>query len=128
MSNAETTVPKQRIGTPFPKGVSGNPAGRPKGSRHKLNEDFLARFAADFALHGEAVISKVREEQPAVWLKIAADLLPKHAELDVNVSVVTETRHTLEAFRTLIDLVGADPELGMQRLKKLAPRISYNGG
>jgi uncharacterized protein YeaO (DUF488 family) len=32
-NNAETSAGKERvIGRPFPKGVSGNPAGRPKGS------------------------------------------------------------------------------------------------
>ena len=36
--SAETTVPKQR-GRPFPKGVSGNPAGRPLGSKN-FSTDF----------------------------------------------------------------------------------------
>jgi hypothetical protein len=30
------------IGRPFRPGQSGNPRGRPKGSRHKLSEQFLA--------------------------------------------------------------------------------------
>lgn len=34
MADAETTRPKQR-GRPWPKGQSGNPAGRPPGSRHE---------------------------------------------------------------------------------------------
>ena len=34
-AGAETTPRKQR-GRPFPKGTSGNPHGRPKGSRHKI--------------------------------------------------------------------------------------------
>jgi hypothetical protein len=129
MSIAENTVPKQRIvGRPFLPGQSGNPAGKPKGSRHKLNEDFLSKFAADFALHGEEVIAKVREEQPAIWLKIAADLLPRQTTLDakLDVSVVTETTNTLEAFRTLLELTGADPQAGMRRLKRIAPQIEYH--
>ncbi len=34
MDDAETTAPKQR-GRPWPKGASGNPAGRPPGARHE---------------------------------------------------------------------------------------------
>jgi Family of unknown function (DUF5681) len=41
-------------------GQSGNPAGRPKGARNKLSEDFLNAFAQDFEQHGAAVIEKVR--------------------------------------------------------------------
>jgi hypothetical protein len=32
--SGETTAAQQRRGRPFPKGVSGNPAGRPPGARH----------------------------------------------------------------------------------------------
>lgn len=38
VKNAELTAPKQQnrvVGKPFPKGVSGNPKGRPKGSGYK---------------------------------------------------------------------------------------------
>jgi hypothetical protein len=33
--SGETTAGQQRRGRPFPKGASGNPAGRPPGARHK---------------------------------------------------------------------------------------------
>jgi hypothetical protein len=46
---AETTTKKQR-GRPFKKGQSGNPDGRPKGSRHK------ATLAAEALLDGEAEV------------------------------------------------------------------------
>ncbi|HET7447926.1 MAG TPA: DUF5681 domain-containing protein [Methyloceanibacter sp.] len=35
LSPAEKTEEKQQIGRPFEPGQSGNPAGRPKGSRNK---------------------------------------------------------------------------------------------
>ena len=44
-------------------GQSGNPAGRPKGSRNKHSENFLNAFAQDFEQHGRAVIEKVRKER-----------------------------------------------------------------
>ena len=97
--------------------------GRPKGSRNRHSENFLAAFASDFEKHGPAVIAKVREEQPSVYLRIAADLLPREATLDVNVDILHDVTSTLEAYRTLADVVGADPRLGLRRLKRLAPGI-----
>ena len=58
-----------------------NPNGRPKGSRHKLGEDFLRKLQADFALHGEGVIQSVREGKPSDYLKVVASVLPKEIEL-----------------------------------------------
>src|SRR5262245_59226905 len=67
---------------PFEKGQSGNPNGRPKGSRNKLSEAFLQALSADFNDHGTAVIEKVRAEKAHEYLKIVALLVPKQVELD----------------------------------------------
>ena len=48
VSAAENTGQKQQIGRPFEPGQSGNPAGRPKGSRNK------ATLAVEALLDGEA--------------------------------------------------------------------------
>lgn len=96
-----------------------------KGSRNKLGEEFLAKFAADVGLHGAEVIERVRTERPEVYLKIWADLLPRKAELDVNVDidVLRSVTSAIEAYRTLSAVVGADPQIGLRRLKRLAPEI-----
>ena len=65
-------------------GQSGNPAGRPKGARNKLSENFLNAFARDFEQHGAAVIEKVRNERPQDYLKVAASLLPKQMEIEAG--------------------------------------------
>lgn len=83
--SADDTAPKQ-IGRPFTPGVSGNPAGRPKGARSKLGEQFLDDMYADWQSHGVAAIAKVREEKPDAYLKVVASILPK--ELNVNVNEV----------------------------------------
>jgi len=55
--------------------------GRPKGSRNRLGEAFLADLYADWEAHGIAVVRQVREEHPAVYLKVVAQLI---GDLDAN--------------------------------------------
>lgn len=61
-----------------------NLLGRPKGSRNKLGEAFLAAMHADFQAHGQAVIVEVRETNPSQYLKVIASILPKQFELDAS--------------------------------------------
>ena len=51
--------------------------GRPLGSRNKLAENFLADLCVDWTKHGAAVISKVRNANPAVYLRIVASIVPR---------------------------------------------------
>ena len=68
------------------KGQSGNPKGRPKGSRDKINKAFVDDFTDDWRKHGKEAIERVREERPAEYLRIAASLVPKEAKMQVNVN------------------------------------------
>lgn len=52
--------------------------GRPRGSRNKIGERFIAAMCADFEEHGQSVIERVREEDPAVYLRVVAGLVPAH--------------------------------------------------
>lgn len=65
---------------PFEPGNRMSP-GRPKGSRNRLGEAFVAALADDFAEHGIAVIATVRDERPHEYLKVVASLLPKQVEI-----------------------------------------------
>jgi hypothetical protein len=76
----ETTDKKQD--SRFKPGQSGNPAGRPKGSRNKVSEKLLEALATDFDAHGKDVIEKVRADRPADYLKIVASLVPKQMEIE----------------------------------------------
>lgn len=86
---ADKTAPKQR-GVPFKPGQSGNPAGRPKGARQKLGEDFLHALRDDFEQNGPAVIQAVRTEKPDQYLKVIASILPKEIELSADVVVMSK--------------------------------------
>src|SRR5260370_39621025 len=72
------------IGRPFPPGQSGNPKGRPKGSRHGLSELALRALCADFEAHGAAAIERCRSEHPDVYVRVVAGLLPKQTVEKVN--------------------------------------------
>lgn len=68
----------------FKPGQSGNPNGRPKGSRNALGEAFLEAMHEDFQAHGVEAIIKVREEKPDQYLKVIASILPKDLNVNIN--------------------------------------------
>src|SRR5262245_63004540 len=68
---------KKHLQAPWQPGRSGNPAGRPIGARSRLTEKFILALHDDFAAHGPSVIERVRKDQPGVYLKVVASLLPR---------------------------------------------------
>lgn len=79
--HADRAGTKQR-GVPFQPGKSGNPAGRPKETRNKLGEDFIAALSSDFAEHGSAIIARVRTEAPSAYLKVVASLMSREMKVE----------------------------------------------
>ena len=66
---------------PFRPGQSGNPRGRPKGSRNKLGEQFLADVFESWQVHGQMAIATVARDHPVEYLKLVASLLPTECGL-----------------------------------------------
>ena len=69
----------------FKPGQSGNPAGRPKGSRQKLAESFLADLAAHWSLNGKDALEEAYKKNPVEYVRVVASLLPKNVAVDVDV-------------------------------------------
>ena len=72
---------------PWPKGVSGNPQGRPPGARDKLSSIFLKELLDDYTTHGKDAIVRLRENEPGQYVRLIASLLPQYRFVDVDSTV-----------------------------------------
>ena len=91
---AASTAPRRpHLAPPFPKGVSGNPKGRPMHSRQKLTEKFIDDLSKFYEVEGASLIKRVADEQPAMLLQVIARLLPK----DINLNVAADLTADISA-------------------------------
>jgi hypothetical protein len=88
-------------------GLSGNPAGRVRGSRNKLSEAVICALLRDFSKHGEKAIAKVRRDKPGVYLKVIAMLIPREHKVQHSNPIKDLTDEELE---TMIEHIKASLE------------------
>lgn len=98
---------------PWPKGVSGNPAGRPKGNRNKLTEAFLEALSDDFDEHGAIAIKEARVKDPMGYVKTIASLCPRELDVKRPIDEMTdeELAGAIDALRSFVaSAAGQEPD------------------
>jgi hypothetical protein len=84
MNKLPATVTTQGNGNliPWEPGcISPNPKGRPLGSKHRLAESFIRALAESFQQYGPETLERVRQDDPATYLRLVAYLLPKEIKI-----------------------------------------------
>src|SRR5262245_37902444 len=71
-------------GRMWPPGVSGNPNGRPVGSRTVFSQGFLKDLASVWASHGRAAMEKTAIDQPGVFFATCARLIGPEVKLTIE--------------------------------------------
>jgi len=66
------------------KGQSGNPAGRPKGSRDRLTESVYADLVGHWAEHGLEAIERLCKDRPDLYVSAVVRLIPVHHQVAVD--------------------------------------------
>ena len=112
-----------KTSTSWKPGQSGNPLGRPKGSRDTINEAFLKDLAADWKDDGIVALRKAREDRPAEYCRMVASLLPK----DQNLNVVTSTDDLFVQMLDSMNSGRADDEVRKENARMKAEIAALKG-
>ena len=84
---SESTGGKQVTGrelTQFKRGQSGNPKGRPQGSRNKLSEDFFRDLCDAWQAFGKPALETMAMLYPVEFVRLVASLMPKEPEATIT--------------------------------------------
>ncbi|MCP1758025.1 DUF5681 domain-containing protein [Bradyrhizobium elkanii] len=110
----ELGVKQQAVSTKWKPGQSGNPLGRPQGSRSKFSEAACADALADWTTHGKDTLARVRQDDPSTYLRVLFSIIPK----DIAVSIEQRTgpldSQEMRSMRRLVDLIHAAGATGLE--------------
>jgi hypothetical protein len=85
---SDNTEKKQRNLIPYKPGQSGNPKGRPKGSRNKLSEQFFRDLCDVWEAFGKPALMAMAWTDPVAFVRLVASLIPR--ELEAPITPVAE--------------------------------------
>ncbi|HVI62337.1 MAG TPA: hypothetical protein VM910_07055, partial [Bradyrhizobium sp.] len=95
------------------------PAGRLRGSRNKLSEEVICALLRDFREHGQKAIAKVRRDQPGIYLKVLALLIPRQDKLEHTSTIKTMTDEELESAIAFLHEMMAAQAVGSAHLVEM---------
>ena len=106
---SDNTEKKQRNLIPYKPGQSGNPKGRPKGSRNKLSEKFFRDLCDAWETYGQAALMTVAIEHPVEFVRLVASLIPKEPEAATPLVMERLSEAQLDALIAQCGEGGLDP-------------------
>ena len=69
---------------PWPKGTSGNPAGRPPGTRQAFSAAFMRDLVEVWAQEGRQTVISTAKTNPSTFFAVCARLIPTDVKLTVE--------------------------------------------
>src|SRR6185437_12618032 len=88
---------------PFKKGESGNPAGKARGTRDAITQAFLKDLDKAWRKIGPQAIEAAAEQQPALFLKVVASLLPRDVQISAADSFLEALKEINAQRQTLLE-------------------------
>jgi uncharacterized protein DUF5681 len=109
---------EKQASTRFRPGQSGNPRGRPKGSRNKLMEASIQALGEDFDVHGADAIRQFRMRDPGGYSKMVFNLHPRKVEavLDATVTHDFENQSTTEILEIVAVEAGEEAAMTLAKM------------
>src|SRR5947199_8163513 len=89
----------------WPAGISGNPNGRPMGSRTAFSAAFLRDLGEVWAEHGKRAIEHTAKASPEVFFATAARLLPKDVAISIQAQSPALDANDLAVLRAIRDAI-----------------------
>src|ERR1700751_3346387 len=107
--------------TRWPPGQSGNPAGKPPGTRTAFSQGFIRDFALVWAEEGLDAVRKVAKKSPEAFVAIAARICPNDVRLTLEQAIPGGM--SLEDYSLMREVIAA--EAGDVERRQLKDRLPF---